>query len=67
MNVIQSTGTMKQQGGRAIKVNQKAAILFDPRLQMPVYLSEALTFVPRVTVDKYTVELKLISYSKNPQ
>lgn len=66
-NVIQSTGTMKQQGGRYIKVNQKAGLLFDPRLQSPVYVSESLTFVPRLTTDRYTVELKLIDYSKNAQ
>lgn len=67
VNVMQSTGTMSQQGGRYIKVNQKAGLLFDPHLQSPVYLSESLTFVPRLTVDRYTVEMKLINYSKNPQ
>ena len=60
LNSIHADGAMKQQGGRYITVNQKANILFDPRLQMPVYVDEAITFVPRVTVNQYTVELKLI-------
>jgi len=57
---IQSTGQMQQQGGRYIKVNQKAGVLYDPRIQMPVYVSELFTFVPRQTTNQYTVELKLI-------
>ena len=57
---IQSNGSMKQQGGRYITVNQKAGILFDPRIHMPVYVSELITFVPRLSVNQYTVELKLI-------
>jgi hypothetical protein len=57
--LIHSDGMMKQQGGRAITVNQKANILFDPRIQMPVYVDEALNLVPRWGVDQYTVELKL--------
>ena len=61
-----SDGAMKQQGGRYITVNQKANILVDPHLRMPVF-DEELTFVPRLTVNRYTVELKLISYSKNAQ
>lgn len=60
LNSIHATGTMKQQGGRAITVNQKANLLFDPRLKMPVYVDEMLTFVPRMSVNEYTVELKLI-------
>lgn len=60
LNSIHSTGAMKQQGGRAITVNQKANLLFDPHLKMPVYVDELLTFVPRLSVNQYTVELKLI-------
>ena len=67
VNVVQSTGSMKQQGGRYIKVNQKAGLLFDPTLKMPGYVNESLTFVPRLTTDRYTVELKLIDFSKNAQ
>lgn len=57
--LVHSDGAMKEQGGRAITVNQKANILFDPRIKMPVYVDEALNLVPRWGVDQYTVELKL--------
>lgn len=57
--LIHSEGMMKEQGGRAITVNQKANILFDPRIKMPVYVDEALNLVPRYGVNQYTVELKL--------
>lgn len=57
--LVHSDGMMKEQGGRAITVNQKANILFDPRIKMPVYVDEALNLVPRFGVDQYTVELKL--------
>jgi len=67
VDIVHSSGALTQQGGRYIKVNQKASLLFDPRLQLPVYVSEELTFVPRLTTDRYTVELKLINYSKHAQ
>ena len=57
---------MKQEGGRYIKVNQKANLLYDPKLQMPVYLDEEFSFVPQLTVNKYTVQMKLISFGKSP-
>lgn len=60
VNVIHSTGSMTQQGGRAVKVNQKANVLFDPRLKMPVYVDELFTFVPRLSVNQYTIQMKLI-------
>ncbi len=58
--LVQSEGSMKQQGGRYITVNQKANIAFDPRIQMPVFVDELLTFVPQMTVNRYTIQLKLI-------
>lgn len=59
--LIQSNGQMKQQGGHYITVNQnKANILFDPRVKMPVFVSEAFTFVPQLSVSSYSIELKLI-------
>jgi hypothetical protein len=61
--VIHANGAMKQQGGRYITVNQKSNILFDPHLKIPVYLDEELTFVPRLSINRYTVQLKLINYS----
>jgi hypothetical protein len=57
---IHSDGAMKQQGGRAITVNQKANILFDPHLKMPVYIDELITFVPRLSINSYTIQMKLI-------
>ena len=66
VNVIHSVGAMKQQGGRYITVNQKANFLFDPKLEMPVYIDEEFTFVPRLSINKYTIQMKLISFSKNP-
>ncbi|MGA8534625.1 MAG: hypothetical protein WB615_10995 [Candidatus Tumulicola sp.] len=65
VNVIHSTGAMKQHGGRYVTVNQKANLLFDPKLGIPVYVDEEFTFVPRITVNRYTVQMKLISFSKN--
>lgn len=58
--LIHSEGAMKQQGGRDLTVNQKANILFDPRIKMPVYVDEAVHLLPRLSVDQFTVELKLI-------
>ena len=60
VNTIHATGAMTQQGGRALKVNQKANLLFDPRLEMPVYVDELITFVPRISVNQYTIQMKLI-------
>ena len=51
---------MKEQGGRQIVVNQNASILFDPRIQMPVLVDEESNIVPRLGLDRYVVELKLI-------
>ena len=58
--LIQSEGAMKQQGGRDLTVNQKANVLFDPRIQMPVLVDEEVNLVPRLNVNRYTVQLKLI-------
>jgi hypothetical protein len=58
--LVQSEGALKQQGGRYITVNQKAGIVFDPRIKMPVLVDEEFTFVPRLSINRYTVELKLI-------
>jgi hypothetical protein len=60
--VIHSDGAMKQQGGRYLIANQKANIAYDPRLKIPVLLDEAITFVPRLTTNQYTVQMKLIKY-----
>jgi hypothetical protein len=61
--LIHSTGSMKQVGGRYVTINQKANFLYDPHLKMPAFVDEQFTFVPRVTVNRYTVQLKLIKAS----
>lgn len=58
--LVHSDGAMKQQGGRYIIVNQKANIAYDPRIKIPVVVDEELTFVPRLSVNRYTVQLRLI-------
>jgi hypothetical protein len=58
--LIQSDGSMKQQGGRFITANQKANILFDPRIKMPVYVNALLRLVPQQSVSSYSVDMKLI-------
>ena len=60
--LVQFQGAMKQQSGRYITANQKGNILFDPRIKTPVFVSQAITFVPTLSVNRYTVELKLIRY-----
>lgn len=58
--VVQQNGSMKQQGGRYVTVNQQAGIAFDPRIKMPVLVDETITFVPRLSIAQYTIQLKLI-------
>jgi len=58
--LIHSDGSMNEEGGRDVIINQKANILFDPRIKMPVFVDEELNLVPRLSVNRYTVELKLI-------
>jgi len=61
--LILSNGAMKQKGGRYITVNQKTSLAFDPRIQVPVLIDETLTFVPPQSINRYTVQLKLIRQS----
>jgi len=60
--LIHANGQMKQQGGHYLIAQQKANILFDPRLEMPVYVDELITFIPRLSINSYSIELKLIKY-----
>jgi hypothetical protein len=59
--LVRAEGGMKQEGGRYIAVNQKANIVVDPKLKMPVIVAEELSFVPQLSVSRYTVDLKLES------
>jgi hypothetical protein len=63
--LAQMEGQLAQQGGRYIKANQKANLLYDPHLKRPVFLNEVITFVPRKSVNDYTIQMKLIKYTKN--
>ena len=51
---------MAQQAGRYIKANGKYNIVYDPRIKMPAIVNSQWTFVPRLTVNYYTVEMRLI-------
>jgi hypothetical protein len=64
--VLDATGSMKQQGGRYVTVDQKSNLLYDPRLKIPVYLAQEIRFVPQRSTARYTVELKLINFSTTP-
>lgn len=57
--LVRSEGSMKQQGGRQITVNQTANMAYDPRINVPVFIDEAISFVPRLSVNQYTVQLRL--------
>jgi hypothetical protein len=58
--LIHSQGTMKQQGGRYLELSEQANLLFDPRIQMPVYVNGLFRFVPQMSINSYSVEMKLI-------
>jgi hypothetical protein len=58
--LIHSKGQLAQQSGRYIKANGKYNIVYDPRIKMPAIVNSEWTFVPRVTVNYYTVEMRLI-------
>ena len=60
LNLVHAEITMKQQGGRAITINQQANILFDPTIHMPVYVTQLTTFVPRLNTNSYSIEMSLI-------
>lgn len=57
---IHSNGSLKQEGGRYTEVSQKATFLYDPRIQMPVYVDAVMRVVPQQSVNSYSVEMKLI-------
>ncbi len=58
--LIHSKGQMAQQGGLNIKANGEYNIAYDPSINMPVVVNSQWTFVPRMTVSYYTVEMRLI-------
>jgi hypothetical protein len=58
--LIHSNGQMAQQAGRYIKANGKYNIVYDPGIKVPAIVNSEWTFVPRMTVNYYTVALRLI-------
>jgi hypothetical protein len=60
--LVHYDGTIKEQGGRYTNLTQEANILFDPRLKMPVLVTNLSRFVPQKTTSSYSIELKLAQY-----
>ena len=60
--LIESNGSMKQEGGRYLSLNQKASIIVDPRINAPVFVTALMTPAPQLTVDRYSVQLRLVKY-----
>jgi hypothetical protein len=58
--LIHLQGNMKQQGGRYLEVTEQANVLYDPRINMPVYVNGLFRFVPQLSTSSYSVEMKLI-------
>lgn len=58
--LIDRAGSMSQQGGPLVKVNQKTKIAFDPRNHLPVVVGEEVTIVPKMTTNRYVINLRLI-------
>ncbi|HTZ56166.1 MAG TPA: hypothetical protein VMB20_14020, partial [Candidatus Acidoferrum sp.] len=58
--LIHREGQMVQQGGPGIKVNQKTRIAFDPRIHVPIVVGEEVTLVPKMTTNRYIINLRLI-------
>jgi len=60
--LVNADGSVKQQGGRYIQLNQQANIVVDPRLKIPVLVSNLSRFVPQQSTSSYSVNLQLVKY-----
>jgi len=60
--LVHREGQMKQQGGPLLKVNQKTKIAYDPRIHLPVVVGEEVTIVPKVSTNRYIINLRLIQH-----
>lgn len=59
--IVQSKGTLTQQGGRYRSATSKAGILFDIVNKVPAYVSETRTHLPQTNVyNNDSIEVKLI-------
>lgn len=64
LDLIQTTGTLDQQGGRYWNATSKQKIAFDPVAHLPAVVSDVRTHFPMRTVYNYdTIEMKLIKVS----
>jgi hypothetical protein len=60
--LVNGDGSLMQQGGPFTKLNQQANIVLDPRLKIPVLVSNLSRFVPQQSTSSYSVNLQLIKY-----
>ena len=60
--LVHADGSLKQQGGRYTQLNQQANIVLDPRLKVPVLISNLSRFVPQQSTNSYSVNLQLGKY-----
>jgi hypothetical protein len=64
--LIQSNGTLDQQGGRYLQATDKQRIAYDPVAKIPVIVNDVRTHLPQTTVyNKDLVELKLTKDSQS--
>lgn len=59
--VVHLNGAMNQKDARRFTLKQEANVVVDPRINVPVFVSELLTPVPQLNVNQYTVDLRLLS------
>jgi hypothetical protein len=60
LNLVTLKGSLKQQGGRYLGINQTASMAFDPRIAVPVLIDETMRVVPQTNINEYGVQLRLI-------
>ena len=63
--LVQTTGTLDQQGGRYFKATSKQRVAYDPVARVPVIVNDTRTHLPQTNVyNKDTVQLKLTKDSQ---
>jgi hypothetical protein len=66
--VIQSHGTLDQEGGRYKAATSKAGILYDPAGKVPVFVRETRTHLPQLSVyNNDLIEVKLTKVTRSGQ
>jgi hypothetical protein len=67
--LVAQQGTFRQQGGRYIKIEERANIIYDPQGDIPVYVSDLRTYFPQFSVynsNSVEVELKSAAMAAQP-